>query len=398
MKVTVFGVVAACAVVVIAAGSWLLVDSRSQPAAAGASVSAQTNSILFDTSRIVALLQALLSVQNHIQPSSPLATTTIPFSPAATTATTTARTATTTKPTTRTVTAAPTPPTPSQSPTESKLGLILPSLRSSIVNIICIPTSQSILKGISGTGVLIDPRGVILTAAHVAQYELIAQAHPELMACMIRTGRPAANAYTAVPLYVSSKWVKNNAGALSEAMPTGTGENDYALLAITGSATSAHVPIPLPYMHLAAADPTEGDPVVIGSYGAEFLTSARIRSGIFPTLVYGSVKDRFTFVSQTIDLISLGGGAAAQEGSSGGGVANITGQLIGLITTSSTGSNIQTRDLRAITTPYLERAFKAEEGDSIETYLGRDTPKALAQSYTSQANQLASVLIKANGL
>lgn len=391
MKVAVLAVIVA--LLLSAGAAYLVVNPGAAPAAAGASVSAQTSPIIFDTSRIVELLRALIAKTPASAPlpftQSP-STTTIPFLPVATPATSTEE-------------AAIVPPEKTAEPksmpltaTETKLGLVLPSLRSAIVNIVCLPNKPGTgLRGISGTGVIIDPRGIILTVAHVAQYELLAAARPDLIACVVRTGSPAASAYIAKPVYVSSEWIDDHLKTISATESRGSGEGDYGLLAITNTASKTPLPSSFPFVPLSPNTPVKDDPVVIGSYGAEFLTSATIRSGIFPTLVFGSIHDRFTFDTETIDVISLGGGAAAQEGSSGGGAVNQSGQLVGLITTRSTADDLANRDLRAITITYLQRAFRAESGDTLSGYL-EQSPNALVEEYSEQAENLAEKLIKAN--
>ena len=96
-----------------------------------------------------------------------------------------------------------------------------------------------------------------------------------------------------------------------------------------------------------------GTPVVIASYGAQFLEQSQVQSALFPTVVFGSVKDIFTFATNTIDVLALGGSAAAQEGSSGGGVSDAAGKLVGTITTSTTKGTTDTRSLSAITASYI---------------------------------------------
>lgn len=376
---------------VAAASAYFFATPASGVAAAGTPFTTGTASFSLDTARIVELLKALLIQTQSLQTPSPLATTT----PIIATSTPPGTKASIKKP----AATASTPKGPVLTDTEKKLGLVLPSVRSAVVNILCSPvTPGGTLRGISGSGVIIDPRGIILTAAHIGQYELLAEARPDLMHCTIRTGSPATNAYIATPVYVSSQWIKKHARTISTAVPSGTGEDDYALLAIASSATNTPLPPSFPAIAIGANAMKDNDPVVIGSYGAEFLTSAGIKSGIFPTLVFGSVRERFTFNTQTIDLISVGGGAAAQEGSSGGAIANASGQLVGLITTSSTNTNLADRDLRAITMPYLQRAFRAESGDSLSDYLERTSPVGLVDAYSDQASKLANTLVKANRL
>jgi hypothetical protein len=390
MRYTVLAIIAA---VVFSANAYMFLKPSTQTAAAGASPAIQ-GQILYDTSRIIELLRSLLSLRSAATPPTPF---TIPL--LATSAPRTAVVATTTsskkdvaKPVSATTT------TPAQDPTQKTLGLVLPSLRSALVNIICIPTKPGTLRGISGSGVMVSPRGIVLTVAHVAQYELLAEARPDLITCTVRTGSPAVAAYKAAPVYVSSAWISQHADTISSSEPRGTGENDFALLAITATNSGTALPSSFPYVSISNTAPEIKDPVVIGSYGAEFLTSARIQYDLFPTLVFGAIQDRFTFDTNTVDLISLGGGAAAQQGSSGGGVLTTSGLLTGLITTSSNSTSLQSRDLHAITTPYLQRAFRAESGTDLNAYVTNSDTNGLVTSYASQAKKLADVLVTANSL
>lgn len=374
--------------VLVAGSAFLYTNPLSELAAVSAPFSANNAGFTLNTEQILELLKSLLIQTHTLQQAVPsIATTSLPVA----TTTPAKKTVPVKKP-------VPAVKLPQLTDTEKQLGIVLPSLRSALVNIICSPvTPGGTLRGISGSGVIIDPRGIILTAAHIGQYELLAEARPDLMHCSIRAGSPASTAYNASPIYVSSQWIKSHSRTISTAVPSGTGEDDYALLAITSSATGTQLPANFPFVGLEPNSTKVGDPVVIGSYGAEFLTSNAIRSGIFPTLVFGSVKERFTFDAQTVDLISVGGGAAAQEGSSGGGIVDTSGEVIGLITTSSTVADLQKRDLRAITMPYLQRAFRAESGDSLSEYLDK-SPSALVAAYTDQAKNLSNVLVKANKL
>ena len=159
----------------------------------------------------------------------------------------------------------------------------------------------------SGSGVIIDPKGIILTNAHIAQYFLLADRG---VSCTIRSGSPAVNRYEANLVYISPAWLRANANVLTQTNPSGTGEYDFAFLAITKSKTPEALPSSFPFVPLATVPPASGTPVVIASYGAQFLESSQIQSSLFPTIVFGSVKDVFTFVSTTIDILALGGSAA----------------------------------------------------------------------------------------
>ena len=130
-------------------------------------------------------------------------------------------------------------------------------------------------------------------------------------------------------------------------------------------------PSSFPSIRLATSPSNTGTPVVIASYGAQFLESSQIQSSLFPTIVFGSVKNVFTFASTSIDVLALGGSVAAQEGSSGGGVADGRGELVGTITTSTTKGATETRELDAITASYIRTEYLRETGQTLDTLLSK---------------------------
>ena len=263
------------------------------------------------------------------------------------------------------------------------------------MNIICNTGGSSKLHSISGSGVIITGSGLVLTNAHVAQYFLLGD---KGVSCVLRTGSPATDAYTAALAFVSPAWVHANAAVLTETMPSGTGEHDYALLAISGAAPgAAAATAPFPYLPISALPVSAGTSVVIGSYGAQFLETAQIESALFPTVAFGSVKNVYTFGTNTIDVLALGGSAAAQEGSSGGGVASASGALVGTITTSTVTGDTSTRSLDAITTSYIRAAYASETGSPIDLLLAEATSTAVAR-FAPDASALESVIVSAVGL
>ncbi|HCR52417.1 TPA: hypothetical protein DIV48_02085 [Candidatus Kaiserbacteria bacterium] len=249
------------------------------------------------------------------------------------------------------------------------------ALRKALVNIICrVPANVGLLS-ITGSGVMVHPKGIILTNAHIGQYFLFADRG---ISCVVRTGGPAVSAYKASLLYLSPAWIQANSSVLTEANPKGTGQYDFALLAVTGSATAKALPASYPYVPLAAQPPNTGTPVAIASYGAQFLGPEQIESALFPTVVFGSVKDIYTFGDDTIDVLALGGSAAAQEGSSGGGVVEADGELVGIITTSTLQDDTGARSLHAITASYIRTEYANETGKTLSALLAKSLASAVA--------------------
>lgn len=279
-------------------------------------------------------------------------------------------------------------PTPIQSVVEnSSLDSSASSLRGALVNIICTAPAGSALHSISGSGVFIDSKGIILTNAHVAQNFLLADRG---VSCVIRSGSPAVDSYNAALIYISPAWLHANSGVLTETAPNGTGEYDFALLAATGSVGRPNTSI-FPSIPIATTPPAAGTPVVIASYGAQFLQSSQVQFALSPTVVFGSVKDVFTFETNTIDVLALGGSAAAQEGSSGGGVADSSGSLVGTITTSTITGSTDTRSLNAITASYIRAEYASETGEAIDALLSKPTATSVS-NFAQKIPTLESII------
>ena len=246
--------------------------------------------------------------------------------------------------------------------------------RASLVNIICMQRSGGSSEPISGSGVIIDSRGVILTNAHVAQYVFLSE-NPNIdLKCVIRTGSPAMIQWSADVLYLPPVWVQAHASELNISHVTGTGEHDYALLRITSSASN----IPLPSIFPSTAYDTRnaigffGDSVLGASYPAEFLGGIQAENNLYSVSSISPIHQLLTFATSSVDAIDIGGVIEAQSGSSGGGVWNSWGRLIGLITTTSVATTTAGRDLRAITISYINSDILKQTGSDLSGYLSGD--------------------------
>lgn len=270
------------------------------------------------------------------------------------------------------------------------------SARLALVNILCSSGSGG-MRPISGSGVIIDPRGIILTNAHVAQYVLLSQSPRVDIACDIRYGTPARPLWSAEVLYMPEAWVREHAADIVKERPTGTGEHDWALLRISGARTGAAVPASFPYL---SVDTRNGiafldDTVLAVSYPAEFIGPIAAQFDLYPASSLTTVRDLLTFSEDAIDLISLGGIISAQSGSSGGAVVNLWGRLVGIISTTSSGATTGERDLRAITLAYIDSDVRAQTGDSLERFLSGDVAAKAAGFRANSAPELLRLLIAA---
>lgn len=268
-------------------------------------------------------------------------------------------------------------------------------VRAAVVNIFCTSQVGATVSSITGSGIVIDPKGVILTNAHVGQYFLLKNyPTPGALNCVIRAGSPAYPAYTAELLYLPPSWISANAQKIDDESPTGNGEHDYALIRVTGSA-NASVPLPASFTYLMPSflEENAGTDVLIAGYAAGFLGGAEITKNLYASSSYGKVREYYTYGSNSADLFSLGGSVVAQQGSSGGAVANLDGRLVGVVVTSTTAPDTASRDLRALSLPYIARDFEHERGIGFAEFLSRDLAKEAAAFNVGTAPTLTQQLL-----
>lgn len=250
-------------------------------------------------------------------------------------------------------------------------------LSRALVNIYCTLGSLGPSRPITASGVIIRPEGVIITNAHVAQYVLIDNfVREDDIDCQIRGGSPAKEMYEVKVLYISPEWVEKNRDNIFKRNPTGTGKDDYAFLLITDltdDRTSSGLKS-FPFVGLEVKDDNikKGDKVLVGGYPAGILDSLTIQQNFYAQTALTEIETLFTFDKEFIDLISLSGSYLSQQGSSGGGVMNENGDLIGIVVTSTQEEEILNRDLRAITIAHINESLKSFSGFSLERLLVDD--------------------------
>ncbi len=264
--------------------------------------------------------------------------------------------------------------------------------RKTIVNILC-TTKYGDLSPISGTGVIISSSGLILTNAHIAQYFLLKDfREKDYLKCVGRTGSPAYPKYNLELVYISQNWVRANKSILKEQNPTGTGEDDFAFLRISGNIDESNNQTKSYIEPNTRELINVSEPVLLASYPAGFLGGLSILRDLNITSAVTNIQDIFTFKDGTIDLISVGGTVVSQKGSSGGLVVDKKTSLIGIITTSSEGSTTSSRGLNAITLAYINRALQRELSIDMRKFLELDH-KTYAENFTATTGKELTKLI-----
>ncbi|OGZ46301.1 MAG: hypothetical protein A3J54_02725 [Candidatus Ryanbacteria bacterium RIFCSPHIGHO2_02_FULL_45_13b] len=218
-----------------------------------------------------------------------------------------------------------------------------------VVNLFCeLPNNEIAIA----TGVIIHPRGYILTNAHVAEAE---QSHT----CLIRRGSPAQNFAIAervfLPLDFSSK--------------IHTRENlaqDVAIWKIT-STIEKNIIGTLPFFSISPDNlPVDGAALATFSYPAELLGSHAVVSALY--LSFSETQ----IVSHDAYFIESTQGLGSQKGSSGGILLDpFTGELAGLIfaINNSKTEYISDRTLFSLTPFAIHETIRAITGKELNVYL-----------------------------
>ncbi len=267
-----------------------------------------------------------------------------------------------------------------------------------LVNIFCTFTTATTIRTTTGTGFFVHSEGVILTNAHVAQYLLIAETDQLGEAdCTVRGGNPASPLYKAELLYIPPAWVLENAALIDVALPSGTGERDYALLYVTESVSREPLPARFPALTLYT-DPLprslRGSPVTAAGYPAADLATRGAAATIIPRLATTSVSELYTFGSNLADVFSIRGSVVGAQGSSGGPVLSSDGRVIGLIVTRGDDTTDGAGSLRAITLSHINLTIEEETGFPLERNISGNLPLRSKLFSDSLAPFLRQILVQ----
>lgn len=246
----------------------------------------------------------------------------------------------------------------------------------------------------TGSGVMIDSRGVILTNAHVAQYFLLNGEDSKLTAdCSVRTGSPAKEKYEAEVLYISKNWLDANIDKPVKELSRGTGESDFALLYIT-SAKRGKLPAQFEALTPGVAVQLERDKeVLVAGYPAGDLNFKGVRNKLKVLSATTTITGLQTFQSGTADLISLSPSKIASSGVSGGPVV-MSGVVTGIVATMGTSKKKEGASLRAITLPYINRVIQSETGLSLTSLYNLDLAGRAEQTQADISTEIFSFIEK----
>ncbi|OGG43400.1 hypothetical protein A2841_03895 [Candidatus Kaiserbacteria bacterium RIFCSPHIGHO2_01_FULL_48_10] len=265
-----------------------------------------------------------------------------------------------------------------------------PEWRDTVVNLICANNYGESMT--SGSGVMVDPRGVILTNAHVATSFLFGDwPSPSLFNCSVRVGSPAYPAYRAVLLYIPDEYVRDTVAQLYKPDDSAYiyGENDYALLLISGRTNpSASLPASFASLPLSTGSisPSGAFQYMLG-YPAGFLGGQTVLRDLYMISSPVAVQEtRMIGGGAGVDTMVFNGSIAGQHGSSGGAVIGHEGTLTGIPTFMDGEAGPTTDDnvLNAISINYINRDLKQDTGFTLNEFLARSDLKAIADEFIKQ--------------
>ncbi len=269
--------------------------------------------------------------------------------------------------------------------------------RSALVNIYCASRTGSLVKPITGSGVIIDESGYVLTNAHVAQYVLLAQSGRLNLFCEVRTGGPAVSKWVPVVAYIPTVWVQSHASDITKSNALGTGEHDYALLSLQLTLDGSPTTGPFPYLKPDTREAVAfvDDNVLTASYPVEFVGGSVVQQNLYPVTSISPIQKLMTFSAGRADVISLGGIIQAQRGASGGVVVNQWNRAVGLVTTTSDAATTGERDLHAVSLSYIDRDMKKQTGKDLSETLAL-SPALVVDSFNmGERETLTDLLIDA---
>ena len=261
-----------------------------------------------------------------------------------------------------------------------------PLWRDALVNLYCVVSGSDDV--VSGSGVIIDRRGIILTNAHVGMSFLFSAVNaPSLYECTVRIGSPAEPRYRAELLYIPAGWIDADIAQFGKTDDKNYvyGKQDYALLYITATINArASLPSSFPFMQTENIVPAKGTPVYILGYPASYLGATTVVKDLY-LISSHSFVDAIKPIDMGTgeDVMAFKGTIAGQHGTSGGAIVESGGKFVGIPTyyAEEFGNTTDDNVLHAITIAYIDADLKKSTGYSLKEFSRRTDLASLSVAF-----------------
>ena len=268
-----------------------------------------------------------------------------------------------------------------------------PAWRDAVVNVYCYwPYGDTGFS--SGSGVIIDPRGVILTNAHVAA-EFLYYDTPQksLVDCVVRINSPSEPRYRAKLLHLPEQWITDDLATIGKYVPyedLTPGRADYALLYITKTTDpNGTLPATFPYLPPDTGPlPLPGSHTYMVGYPGSFVGSDIVLKGL-TQFASPAIVDSLRSIkgSATLDVVAFKGVTSGQYGASGGAVITAGGKLVGMpsfFDEEGQGASTADATTNVLTVDYVSRDLKADTGFSLSEFIAHDTLENIAAKFLKE--------------
>ena len=266
-----------------------------------------------------------------------------------------------------------------------------------IVNIFCSQRIGKLRRTITGSGILINNDGTVLTNAHVAEFPFLSETNQNIV-CLARYGNPANGALSIKVAFISPEWVKEYGKYVNTEGTPQTGKADFAILKIQKPTRDTRST--LGAIAVQKTLPNIGDTVFALAYPADILGDKGVDSSLFMQKEKLSLANTYSIEVTPDDILETSPSSiVGQRGSSGGALTDQDGHLIGMITMvvdsnskNSLNSKKAATTIRALSMNHIDFEISKYSSESLADVVNHGSKEIDANFTGSYRDYLSKLL------